>query len=217
MSSAVGPDDRDAKGRGLGRDRTTGIAGAESASRGDRREMVARQKEQFGGMKFGSAFFGWLAAAGTAVLLTAIVAGVGAALGVGAGVNTASPTPGDVRSAGVIGGVALLVIVFIAYFCGGYVAGRMARFSGLKQGVAVWLWALIIAVVVSILGAVVGSRYDVMAGLNGLPRIPLSKGTMTTAGLITAIGVVLVSLIGAILGGLSGMRYHRRVDRVGLD
>jgi len=217
MSSTVGPNDRDANDPRPGRDRTTGIAGADSASRGDRREMVARQKEQFGGMKFGSAFFGWLAAAGTAVLLTAIVAGVGAALGLGAGVNTTSPTAGDVRNAGVVGGVALLVIVFIAYFCGGYVAGRMARFSGLKQGVAVWLWALIIAIVVTILGAVVGSRYDVMTGLNGLPRIPLSKDTMTTAGLITAIGVVLVSLIGAILGGLSGMRYHRRVDRAGLD
>ena len=25
----------------------------------DRREVVARQKEEFGGMKFGAAFFGW--------------------------------------------------------------------------------------------------------------------------------------------------------------
>jgi hypothetical protein len=214
MSSAVGPGNRDANDRDAGRDRPdSSNTAAVSPSRSDQKEVVARQKAQFGGMKFGSAFFGWLAAAGMAVLLTAIVAGVGAAFGVGAGVNTTSPTAGDVRSAGVVGGVVLVVIVFIAYFCGGYVAGRMARFSGLKQGVAVWLWALIIAVVVTILGAVVGSRFDVMSGLTGLPRIPLSKDAMTTAGIITAIGVLLVSLVGAILGGLSGMRYHRRVDR----
>jgi hypothetical protein len=56
-----------------------------------------------------------------------------------------------------------------------------------------------------------------LARLNGFPRIPLNEGSLTTAGVLTAVGVALVSLIGAILGGLSGMRFHRRVDRVGLD
>ena len=47
----------------------------------DRREVVGRQKDAFGGMKFGSCFFGWLTASGTAVLLAALVTGVGAAMG----------------------------------------------------------------------------------------------------------------------------------------
>jgi len=46
---------------------------------------------------------------------------------------------------GWIGAIALLVVLFVAYFSGGYVAGRMARFNGLKQGLAVWVWALVIA------------------------------------------------------------------------
>jgi hypothetical protein len=46
----------------------------------------------------------------------------------------------------------LLVLLLISYFAGGYVAGRMARFDGAKQGIAVWLWALIVAVIVAILG-----------------------------------------------------------------
>ena len=46
---------------------------------------------------------------------------------------------------------------FVAYYCGGYVAGRMARFDGVKQGVAVWVWALVIAIIVTVLGAVGGS------------------------------------------------------------
>ena len=42
---------------------------------------MAREKEQFGGIKIGSAFFGWLAATGMAVLLTALVAAAGTAVG----------------------------------------------------------------------------------------------------------------------------------------
>jgi hypothetical protein len=44
----------------------------------------------------------------------------------------------------------------------------------------------------------------------------LNEGTLTTGGIIVAVGVVVVSLVGALLGGLAGMRYHRRVDRAGL-
>ena len=55
-----------------------------------------------------------------------------------------------------------------------------------------------------------------LANLNGFPRIPVNEGTLTTAGVVTAIGLALVSLIGAILGGLTGMRFHRRVDKVSL-
>jgi len=180
-----------------------------------RQEVVARQKEEFGGMKFGSAFFGWLTATGSAVLLTALVAGAGTAFGLARDVGTA--TGGDAQTVGLIGGIILLVIIFIAYFAGGYVAGRMARFNGVKQGIAVWLWALIIAVVVAILGAIAGDRLDVLANLNGFPRIPVNEGQLTTAGIITAVSVLLISLLGAILGGLTGMRFHRRVDKAGLD
>ena len=182
----------------------------------DRREVVARQKEEFGGMKFGAAFFGWLAATGMAVLLTAIVAAAGTALGYTTNVNTTNPTAGEVQSVGIAGGIALLAIIFVAYFCGGYVAGRMARFNGLRQGIAVWLWAVVAAIVAAVVVAGAGSRYNVLASLN-LPRIPINEGTLTTAGLITAVGIAAASLGGAMLGGLAGMRFHRRVDKAGLD
>jgi hypothetical protein len=182
----------------------------------DRREVVARQKEEFGGMKFGAAFFGWLAATGMAVLLTAIVAAAGTALGYTSNVNTTNPTAGEVQSVGIAGGIALLAIIFVAYFCGGYVAGRMARFNGLRQGIAVWLWAVVAAIVAAVVVAGAGSRYNVLASLN-LPRIPINEGTLTTAGLITALGIAAASLGGAMLGGLAGMRFHRRVDKAGLD
>ena len=38
----------------------------------DRRDVVGREREEHGGVKIGSAFFGWLTATGMAVLLTAL-------------------------------------------------------------------------------------------------------------------------------------------------
>jgi len=184
-----------------------------------RQNVVAREKEEFGGFKFGSAFFGWLTATGTVVLLTALVAGAGAALGLGTATRSDDVTDvaqADAETIGIIGAVAVLVILLLAYYCGGYVAGRMARFSGAKQGLAVWLWAVVIAIVLAIVGAIAGSQYNVLANLDTFPRIPIGEGELTTAGIITAVLAVLVSLAGAVLGGLAGMRYHRKVDRAGL-
>ena len=183
-----------------------------------RQNVVAREKEEFGGFKFGSAFFGWLTATGTVVLLTALVAGAGAALGLG------TATPDEVSDAaeqnaetiGIVGAIAVLVILLIAYYCGGYVAGRMSRFSGAKQGLAVWLWAVVIAIVVAIIGALAGGQYNVLSNLDTFPRIPIDEGDLTAGGIITAVLAVVVSLVGAVLGGLGGMRYHRKVDRAGL-
>ena len=45
------------------------------------RETQRRQREEFGGLHWGSAFFGWLVAVGIAVLLVAIVSAAGAAIG----------------------------------------------------------------------------------------------------------------------------------------
>ena len=201
-------------------DAATHDPSAVPADRADvRDEVVDRQREQFGGVKIGSAFFGWLTATGTAVLLTALVAATGAAIGLGvledpeAAADEAAQNP---ETVGWVGGIALLVIVFVAYWCGGYVAGRMARFNGVRQGVAVWIWAVVIAIIVAVLGLIAGSQFDILVDLNAFPRIPLSEGELTVAGIITAIVVAIASLGGAILGGMAGTRYHRRVDRAGV-
>jgi hypothetical protein len=186
----------------------------------DRHAVVGREKERYGGIKWGSAFFGWLTAIGTAVILTALLAAVGAAVGVATNtdVSDVTNTAGQNSSTvGIAGGIALLVILLLAYYCGGYVAGRMARFNGVKQGIAVWIWSIAIAVLVAIAGAVLGSKYDILGKLNGFPRIPVNEGSLTTGGIIALIAAVIVALIGAILGGLAGMRFHRNVDKAGLD
>ncbi|OCG74850.1 hypothetical protein A7J15_03525 [Microbacterium sediminis] len=184
-----------------------------------REDVVAREREEFGGMKFGSAFFGWLAAMGTAVLLTALAAAVGAgvSLGTGTSMGEATDAAGENPAAvGILGAIVLGVLLLVSYFAGGYVAGRMARFNGAKQGFAVWLWAIVVAVVVAVVTAIAGSQWDILAMFNGFPRIPVTPETATTTGILTAVGAAIVTLVGAVLGGLAGMRYHRRVDRVGL-
>jgi hypothetical protein len=184
-----------------------------------REDVVAREKEQFGGMRFGTAFFGWLTATGAAVLLTALVAGAGAAIGLGSESDPAQAgqaAADNAETIGLIGAIALGIVVFVAYFCGGYVAGRMARFSGAKQGIAVWLWALLVAVVLAIVGAIAGSQFNILANLNSFPRIPVNEGDLALGSIITAIAIAIVSLGGAILGGMAGMRYHRKVDKAGL-
>jgi hypothetical protein len=183
------------------------------------RHDVVAEKEQFGGVKVGSAFFGWLTATGTAVLLTALLAAAGAAVGVATGTDVDTATDqatSDPGTVGLVGGIALLVVLFVAYYCGGYVAGRMARFNGAKQGVAVWLWAIVIALLAAGAAAVAGNEYNVLGRLNSFPRVPVGEGDVSTAGIIALVGVVFVSLVGAVLGGLAGMRFHRKVDRAGL-
>ncbi len=179
-----------------------------------RGEMRAAERTQFGGMKFGSAFFGWLTAAGMGIVLTALVAAIATLIGLATDVEEGVVVRAS--TLGVVGVILVGVVVFISYFAGGYVAGRMARFSGGVQGFAVWLWSLIAAAVVAGLGLLFGARFDILANLDAFPRIPIRPEELTLEGIITAVVLALLPLLAAVLGGMAGMRYHRRVDRAGL-
>jgi hypothetical protein len=171
----------------------------------------AAARDAFGGLNIGAAFFGWLVAVSVTVLLTAIIGAVLSAVG-----SQVSITQSDAqRSAGTIGiaaGVVLLVVLAVAYYTGGYVAGRMSRFNGPRQGLGVWLVGVVLTAVAVALGALFGSQYDILDRAN-LPHIPISTDQVGLGALITAIAVVLVTLLSAMLGGLVGHRYHDRVDR----
>jgi MFS family permease len=109
----------------------------------------------------------------------------------------------------------MLVVLALAYFAGGYVAGRMSRFDGARQGAGVWIIALLVAITLAVAGAVLGAEYNVLSQLN-LPRIPINEGDLATGGLIAlAIGLV-TTLLAALAGGKAGERYHRKVDRAAI-
>jgi hypothetical protein len=216
-TSYQGPESRDSATVN-DQDAVTAASPSSSSAMRRRKDVVAQEKDQYCGIKWGSAFFGWLTAVGVGVILVALVAAAGAAVGVAsnASVSTATQNSSTTKTVGLIGAIALLVIVVIAYYCGGYVAGRMARFNGIKQGLAVWLWALLIAVVVAVVGAIGGAKYNVLATLNSFPRIPVNEGTVSTGGVIALLAVAVASLVAAMLGGLAGMHFHRQVDKAGL-
>jgi hypothetical protein len=196
------------------RDATVRTDGA-TVTRGAQLDAVAAQRARFGGIKWGAAFFGWLSANGLAVILVALLSAGGVALGLAQGVDTADEAAEQVETLGIGGGIAVLVVLFLAYLAGGYVAGRMSRFDGARQGVAVWVIGLVVVLLLAAAGTILGAEYNVLQQLN-LPRIPIDEGTATTAGVITLVAILLVTLLGAVLGGKLGDRFHRKVDRAGL-
>ena len=193
--------DRDREGRiGTGVDRGTMAAVRE------------RQRDEFGGIAWGSTFFGWLTAVGLGAILAGILSAVGAALALTEGTQIDA----GAETIGIAGGIALLAVLFLSYFAGGYVAGRMARFDGARQGVGVFLWAIIIAAALAIAAAIGGSEYNVLQRLD-LPRLPIDEGDLTTGGIIALVAGLLTMLIAAVLGGKLGERFHRKVDRHAVD
>ena len=171
----------------------------------------AEARDRFGGTNWGAAFFGWLVAVAIAVLLSSIVGAVATAIGASGQVSQTEAQ----RAAGTIGIAAaavLLLIMLIAYYTGGYVAGRMSRFHGGRQGLAVWLIGLVVTLVAVALGVVFGSQYNLLDRVN-LPRMPIPTDQLGVGGIITAVVVLVATLLAAMAGSKVGQRYHSKVDR----
>src|SRR5207237_5880466 len=118
-------------------------------------------------------------AVGMATILVAIAAAAGAAIGLGKG----SASANDAGTIGIVGGALLVAVLAIAYFCGGYVAGRMSRFDGGRQGFGAWVVGLVLTLAIGAAGAIFGSQYNVLNQLH-LPRIPIDEGSLATGGAI---------------------------------
>lgn len=180
-------------------------------------EGLLKQQELFARTQVGAAFFGLLAAAAVAAL-------IGAALSLAWTAVAARSVPwldgigwivdANEQTMSAIGAVAGLLLLFVALFCGGYVAGRMARFNGSRQGVAVWVWAVVIAVGFGAVAMYTGQYVDVVSDVEQFALRLFIEEMLLVAAIVTATVVLGVSLTGAVLGGAAGMRYHRAVDRV---
>ena len=192
--------------------RDTGEHGAHALD--DRRDPEYdehRQREAYGGINWGAAFFGWLVAIAVAILLTSIVGAIAAAIGSNTNV-TQSQAEREAGTIGIAAGVILLLVLLVAYYTGGYVAGRMSRFDGGKQGFAVWVIGLLVTILAIVLGVVFGSEYNILDRVS-LPTLPISTDELSLGAVITAVAIVLGTLLAAMLGGKVGSRYHRKVDK----
>ena len=171
------------------------------------------RRDKFGGLNLGAAFFGWLVAIAVGILLTSIIGAVAAAVGSNAEI-TQSEARREAGTIGLVAAIVLLAVLMIGYYCGGYVAGRMSRFNGSRQGLGVWLIGLLVTILAVVLGGVFGQQYDILSRVN-LPRLPISSDALSTGGIIAAVAVLVGTLVAAMLGGSVGTHYHRRVDKVG--
>jgi len=195
-------------------DRHAGREGAVRERAADPGVVQQRQRDEYGGFNIGAAFFGWLVAVGIAVLLTALLSAAGAAIGLTE--LSESEAKSHAGTISIVGGILLIVVLALSYYAGGYVAGRMSRFDGGRQGLSVWIMGLLVTVALAVLGAIAGSEWNLFSQVN-LPRIPIDEGSLATGGAITLVLILLATLVAAIAGGKVGERYHRKVDRIGYE
>ena len=199
-------------GTGDGRPiRPEGGSGAEPADlgRAERGEMVRRR---YGGFDWIATFLGFAVAIFFLTVLLGIVAAVIGSVGYQMG--TAVPKAGESVSgatqqlgAGALAGS--ILALFLAYLIGGYTAGRLARFGGVKNGLGVVVWTILMTIILGVLGAVLGSRFNVASQLH----LNIDTSSLTLAGLISLAVTLAVMLVAAGIGGALGARYHARIDR----
>jgi len=170
----------------------------------------AAAHERFGGVNTGAAFFGWLVAVALTILLTgiigAVVAGVSASTEV-----TQDDAERAANTIGLVAAIVLVVVLSLSYYAGGYVAGRMSRFDGGRQGLAVWGIGLVVTLVAIAAGLVFGDQYNFLDRVD-LPRLPIPTDQASAGGLVTALVLLVLTALAAAVGGKAGQRYHRRVD-----
>jgi len=174
----------------------------------------ARARDKFGGANLGAACFGWLVAVGVTALLTGLLAVLATALDYSGNI-TQSDVQREAGSVTLVIALVLLAVLLVAYYAGGYVAGRMSRFDGARQGVAVWFVGLLVTVAAAVLGWVAGDQYNLLDRVD-VPRVPIPTDNITLGGIITGVLVLVGTLLTAMLGGMVGRRYHDRVDRAAL-
>jgi uncharacterized membrane protein len=150
------------------------------------------------------------AALGTLVFLGALF-GAGAAT-VELQTNLINPE-GTLDEVEMVGAIAAIAVIFVAFLVGGIAAGRMARFDGGMNGLGAGLWFLLLVAIFGALGAWVGEEYNAFA-LADLPNwvSQIDVEDVTTAAFIMAAVSAAAVLLGGYLGGRIGDAHNRKVD-----
>ena len=177
-------------------------------------EREDRLRDMYGGVDWLASFLGLVFAVVLGALFSAIAGLALVPFGIPPELS------GGQIGASAITGLALLgVLIFLTYFFGGYVAGRLARFDGGRNGVMVIVWTFILVLILA-LAAVIFSGFlpDGVAG----PIANMVDGVLSTArnlagaglaGIVIGLAALLIALIGGFLGGRLGSRYHTEIDR----
>lgn len=174
-------------------------------------EREDRLRDMFGGVDWLASFLGFVFVAVVGALFSLVAGLVLAPLGFSPDLGG-----GEFGAAVITGLVLVAVLIFLAYFFGGYVAGRLARFDGGRNGAMLLLWTFIAVALLVLAGGVFGGflpggfseaiQNNVLSTIGGLSELGL-------IGVLVAAGALLAAFLGGILGGRLGSRYHAEIDR----
>ncbi len=127
---------------------------------------------------------------------------------------------GGQLGASVLTGLAVVgVLIFLTYFFGGYVAGRLARFDGGRNGAMVLAWTFILALILALVTVVfsgflpAGASESILNLAQGTASAAGSLAGAGVAGIVVAVAALLLALLGGFFGGRLGSRYHTEIDR----
>lgn len=166
---------------------------------------VAAARDRFGGLDIPAGLVGALTALASVGILAALV---------GAVIGTIGSPDNLTRDAQELPIWSLAVgvgVLFVGYLIGGWVAGRMARYDGARNGFTTGIWTLLFVAALAGLGAWIGAEYN---GLFHITRPDWYSWDALTWEALIAIGAgVLAVFIGGTIGGIWGEHYHRRADR----
>jgi uncharacterized membrane protein len=154
-----------------------------------------------------SVLAGVLVAYGAFAVLAALAGAAAAALGLNTDLSANNWAELGVGSA-----IVAAVVLLLAYLFGGYVAGRMARRAGLLHGIAVFILALIIVALIAVIAATQTDTSAIRDNLRSL-GIPTTGAEWGDVGTLAGIGSLAAMLVGALLGGLLGERWHTKLTR----
>jgi hypothetical protein len=172
---------------------------------GDRASLA--REAGVGKLSFISVLAGVLVAYGAFAVLAALIGAAATAIGL-----TNDLSRNDWARLGTGSAIAAAVVLLLAYLFGGYVAGRMARRAGLLNGLAVFLLAIVLIAAVS---AIIASQADadtIRSNLRSL-GIPTSGGEWSDIGTLAGIASLVAMLVGALMGGVLGERWHSKLTR----
>ena len=140
-----------------------------------------------------------------------VVLAVAGAVGNQLGLRTSGVSVDEWRNLGIAGAAVATVVLFGAFFFGGYTAGRMGRRAGASHGTAVFAVGVIVVGVVVGLTAWTGATNALRDRLvsNG---VPTDAGTWSGVAIVAIAAGVLATLAGSVLGAVRGERWHGRVE-----
>lgn len=176
-------------------------------------ERVALVREAgWGKVSWFSVAAGIFAAYGAFVIVLGAVSAVLSAFGV----DTDELSDNDWKRLGWAAAGAVALTLLVAYWIGGYVAGRMARRAGVLHGALVLVFGIVILIAVAAIAHIEEGTDAILNRLDSL-GVPTSRDEWTDVGTVAGISALAAMIIGSLAGGRAGERWHQRLTRRAAD